>query len=120
MNLRCMYCQTMFGLSRENMLIALQAIEADGLSYFEFHCPKCRRANRVERKKLEMANPGWKETVKTLVKDAPKADTPTSKPEKKPATSKKAEPAAKNKKPTVKKESAAEKPAAKKKTSKAK
>lgn len=66
MNLRCMYCQTMFGISRENMLIALQSMETDNLDHFEFHCPKCRRANRVERKKLELANPDWKEKVKEL------------------------------------------------------
>ena len=74
MNLRCMYCQTMFGLSRENMLIGLQAMEADNLDYFEFHCPKCRRANRVERKKLELANPNWQETVKEMAKEATKAE----------------------------------------------
>jgi len=66
MNLRCMYCQTMFGISREAMLIGLQAMQAGGLSHFDFHCPKCRRANRVERAKLERANPNWQEAVKTL------------------------------------------------------
>ena len=74
MNLRCMYCQTMFGISRENMLIALQAMEADDLSHFDFHCPKCRRANRVERKKLELANPNWQETLKEMAKEAAKAE----------------------------------------------
>lgn len=74
MNLRCMYCQTMFGISRENMLIALQTMEAENLNHFEFHCPKCRRANRIERAKLERANPNWKETLKTMAKDAAKAE----------------------------------------------
>ena len=83
MNLRCMYCQTMFGISRENMLIALQSMEAENLDHFEFHCPKCRRANRVERKKLELANPHWQETVKTMAKEAEKAEkaeAPVEKP----------------------------------------
>jgi len=74
MNLRCMYCQTMFGIGRENMLIALQTMEADDLSHFDFHCPKCRRANRVERKKLELANPNWQETLKTMAKEAAKTE----------------------------------------------
>ncbi len=74
MNLRCMYCQTMFGISRENMIIALQTMEAEDLDYFEFHCPKCRRANRVERKKLELANPNWRETVKEMDKEAAKSE----------------------------------------------
>ena len=74
MNLRCMYCQTMFGISRESMLIALQSMEEDNLNYFEFHCPKCRRANRVERKKLERANPKWQESLKQMAKEAAKAE----------------------------------------------
>ena len=85
MNLRCMYCQTMFGISRENMLIALQAMEAEDLNHFEFHCPKCRRANRVERKKLELANPNWRETVKVIseeVAKVEKAETAENKEEK--------------------------------------
>ena len=82
MNLRCMYCQTMFGISRENMLIGLQSMEADNLSHFEFYCPKCRRANRVERKKLELANPGWQETVKAMAKESAKEEKAAAKDEK--------------------------------------
>lgn len=82
MNLRCMYCQTMFGISRENMLIALQTMNAEDLDYYEFHCPKCRRANRVERKKLELANPNWQETVKEMAKEAAKAQKAEAKAEK--------------------------------------
>ena len=83
MNLRCMYCQTMFGISRENMLIALQHMETESLNHFEFHCPKCRRANRVERKKLELANPNWQETVQTMAKEA--KSVPESSPKAKSA-----------------------------------
>jgi len=91
MNLRCMYCNTMFGISRDNMLYALQNMDTDNLAYFEFHCPKCRRANRVERKKLEMANPGWKKVVKEIAKEAAKADASAPEAEKKePASKKKA------------------------------
>jgi len=79
MNLRCMYCQTMFGISRENMLIGLQTMEAENLSHYEFHCPKCRRANRVERKKLEMANPNWQESLKEMAKEAAKEEKTAAK-----------------------------------------
>jgi hypothetical protein len=82
MNLRCMYCQTMFGISRESMLIALQTMEEENLSHFDFYCPKCRRANRVERKKLEMANPNWQETLKGMAKEAEKAEKEEAKSEK--------------------------------------
>lgn len=82
MNLRCMYCQTLFGVSREDLLIALQTIQAEALTHYDFHCPKCRRANRVERAKLERAYPNWQQALAAM----------TSKAEQPPATQK--EPAA--------------------------
>ena len=103
MNLRCMYCNTMFGISRDNMLYALQNMDADKLTYFEFHCPKCRRANRVERKKLEMANPGWKKAIKEIAKEATKTEASTSEAEKKPPAAKKAAASKKSKAPAPKK-----------------
>ena len=66
MNMRCMYCQTMFGISRENMLIALQAMEEDNLDYFEFH-------------------PNWQEELKKAAKEAAKAEKAAA--EEKPAAS---------------------------------
>ena len=87
MNLRCMYCQTMFGVSREVMLIGLQTMEAEKLTHYDVYCPKCRRANRVERKKLELANPNWQETVKEMAKETAKAEKEQAAPakEEKPA-----------------------------------
>ncbi len=74
MNLRCMYCQALFTIGREEMLAALQTMEAENWTHYEAHCPKCRRANRIERAKLERANPNWRETVKTMAKEAAKAE----------------------------------------------
>lgn len=74
MNLRCMYCQTMFGVSRDVMLVGLQTMEAEKLTHYDIYCPKCRRANRVERKKLERANPNWQESLKQMAKEAAKAE----------------------------------------------
>jgi phage FluMu protein Com len=69
-----MYCQTMFGVSRDVMLAGLQTMEAEKLTHYEVYCPKCRRANRVERKKLELANPNWQETLKQMAQEAAKAE----------------------------------------------
>jgi phage FluMu protein Com len=101
-----MYCNTMFGISRDNMLYALQNMDAEDLTYFEFHCPKCRRANRVERKKLEMANLGWKDTVKEIAREAAKAEAPAPEAEKKIPAAKKAAAPKKAKEPAPKKEAA--------------
>lgn len=120
MNLRCMYCQTMFGVSRDVMLIGLQTMEAEKLSHYDIYCPKCRRANRVERKKLELANPNWQEALKKMAKEATKAEKEQAAPEKKekpaskPSSKGKAAP---KKTPAAKpKASTAKKTATKKKT----
>jgi cobalamin biosynthesis Mg chelatase CobN len=76
MNLRCMYCHTMFALGREEMLVALQNMSAENLPHYDAFCPRCRRANRIPRQRLEWANPGWQEAVKELLKEAPKTATP--------------------------------------------
>jgi phage FluMu protein Com len=64
MQLRCTYCQTMFAIGREEKLIAIQTMNDDDLQYYHAYCPKCRRANRVERKKLERSYPNWQEDLK--------------------------------------------------------
>ncbi len=128
MNLRCMYCQTMFGISRDVMLIGLQTMDAEKQSHYDIYCPKCRRANRVERRKLELANPNWQEKVKAMAKEAAKAgkekaaaETAQTAPKAKAPGAKK--PAAKGKKTPAKatpkskaKASTAKKSTAKKKT----
>lgn len=73
MQLRCSYCQTMFALSRDEMLAALQYVTEEDLLYYDAHCPKCRRANRVERNKLQRAYPNWEEVLKQKEKEAAKA-----------------------------------------------
>src|SRR5678816_1816382 len=69
MNLRCSFCQTPFTLSRVAMLDALQEVDAGNLSHYDAHCPKCRRATRIPRQKLEMAMPNWKDELKQFEKD---------------------------------------------------
>jgi len=82
-----MYCQTMFGVSRDVMLIGLQSMEDEKLNHYDVHCPKCRRANRVERRKLELANPNWQETLKEMAKEAAKAEKEEAVEEAKPKAS---------------------------------
>jgi len=71
MQLRCTYCQTMFAISREEMLAALEHMDENNLIYYEAHCPKCRRGNRVERVRMERFFPDWRNAIKTMAKEAP-------------------------------------------------
>jgi hypothetical protein len=105
------------------MLIGLQTMEAEKLNHYDIYCPKCRRANRVERKKLERANPNWQESLKQMAKDVAKAEkeSAASAKEVKPAPKKKAapkQPAAKSKAKTssAKKSAATSSSKGKKKT----
>lgn len=72
MQLRCTYCQTMFAVGREETLIALQTISDENLEYYHAYCPKCRRANRIERKKLERSNPNWQADLQAMADAAEK------------------------------------------------
>jgi len=94
MQLRCTYCQTMFAVSRDETLAALERMEEEKLKFYDAHCPNCRRANRVERLKLETSYPGWREDIKKMAKAAagtsqPAAPTPAPAPEPSAASSRK-------------------------------
>jgi hypothetical protein len=70
MQLRCTYCQTMFALSRDDMLAALEHMEENKQIFYDAHCPKCRRANRVERARMERFFPDWKKTLREMAREA--------------------------------------------------
>ena len=80
MQLRCTYCQTMFAIGREDMLAALEHMEENKQIYYDAHCPKCRRANRVERARMERFFPDWKTAIKTMAKESAQAAPPSEKP----------------------------------------
>jgi len=80
MQLRCTYCGTMFAVSREEMLAGLEHMEEHKLTYYDAHCPKCRRANRVERARMEHFFPDWKKAIKTMAKAADEVEGTTMKP----------------------------------------
>ncbi|HSM70969.1 MAG TPA: hypothetical protein VK851_05450 [Anaerolineales bacterium] len=84
MNLRCSFCQTPYTLGRIEKLDALQHMDANKLTHYDAHCPKCRRATPVLRQKMEMTMPNWRETLKELeaeMKANPQQEAPLPKPE---------------------------------------
>jgi hypothetical protein len=66
MNIRCAFCQTPYTLGRIEKLDALQHMYANNLSHYDAHCPRCRKATPVQRQKLEMTIPNWREALKEL------------------------------------------------------
>lgn len=69
MNIRCSFCQTPYTLSRVAMLDALQEVDSKNLTHYDAHCPRCRRATRIPRQKLEMAMPNWRDELKEFEKE---------------------------------------------------
>jgi hypothetical protein len=109
MQLRCTYCQTMFSISQEEMLAGLEHMQEQKQTYYDAHCPKCRRANRVERLRMERAFPDWKKAIKTMAKESVQAESVTAEPvapaPKKPVAAKKPPTPAAKKSAAGKKES---------------
>ena len=111
MNLRCIYCQTPFTLSRAEMLGAIVTMNEKFQSHYDAHCPRCRRANSISRQRVELFYPNWKEDAakQKAAAEAP----PAPKKEEAPASAVlPTEPLPKVKTPAAKKP-AAKKPAAK-------
>jgi len=69
MDIRCSFCQTPYTLSRVAMLDALQEVDSQNLTHYDAHCPRCRRATRIPRQRLEMAMPNWREELKQFEKE---------------------------------------------------
>src|SRR5688572_9341952 len=128
MNLRCIYCQTPFTLSRAEMVAAIQHMTEKNMNHYDAHCPRCRRANSISRQRMELFFPNWQEAAKQAAsaslktiplpkgaKEAAKV-TPARKPAAKKTSAK--TPAKAAAKPAAKKTTA--KPAAKKAPAKGK
>ena len=86
MNIRCAFCQTPYTLSRIDMLDALQEMDSKKLSHYDAHCPRCKRATPIQRQRLEMFMPKWRDELKKLeveLKEHPQqaAPAPGSAPE---------------------------------------
>lgn len=74
-NLRCSFCQNMYTVGRNEIVAALQIVEAENLHHYDSHCPRCRHANPIPRERLEWAIPNWREILAENVNAAPSSST---------------------------------------------
>ena len=87
MNIKCSFCQTPYTLSRVEMLDALQEMDAGKLNHYDAHCPRCRRSTRVERKRMEIFFPNWRDALKQFeaeMKAHPQHEAPLPVPDSAP------------------------------------
>jgi hypothetical protein len=117
MNIRCAFCQTPYTLSRVAMLDALQEVDSQNLTHYDAHCPRCRRATRIPRQRLEMAMPNWRNELKEFekeMKEHPQQEAPLPQAESTPVPEAAAtpKPVADARQGSTKKDSTKPKPAA--------
>ena len=77
MNLRCIYCQTPFTLSRNEMLTAIVNMNEKSMNHYDAHCPRCRRANSISRQRMELFFPNWQEAAKEQASQPVEETPPT-------------------------------------------
>jgi phage FluMu protein Com len=53
MQLRCYQCSWSFGIGRDEIAAALEALQASGGTHYDAHCPRCKRANKVSLEQLK-------------------------------------------------------------------
>jgi len=82
MNIRCSFCQMPYAISRNEILAGLQKMQAENLSHYDAHCPRCRRATPIAHQKMEMFYPNWQDALKALETTAVlvAASSPTPEP----------------------------------------
>ena len=107
MNLRCIYCQTPFTLSRAEMLGAIVSMNEKHQNHYDAHCPRCRRANSISRQRMELFFPNWQEAVKQFNAAPPQAPAPAPKVETPATAFLKTEPISKSMKEAMEKKAAA-------------
>ena len=115
MQLRCTYCQTMFAISQDEMLAALEHMQEHKQVYYDAHCPNCRRANRVERARMERFFPDWKNAIKKMARESAQSEAVNEKKPDIPASRKTAPAPVKASTKPAKHAPAAKKPAGAKK-----
>jgi hypothetical protein len=76
MNLRCIYCQTPFTLSRAEMLNGIIVMNEKHQNHYDAHCPRCRRANSISRQRMELFFPNWQAAARELASAPAPVETP--------------------------------------------
>jgi len=57
MQIRCYRCGWNFGLSNDELVFALEAIEAGQASHYDARCPRCRTINKVAAEQIRRGAP---------------------------------------------------------------
>lgn len=59
MQIHCTFCHRPLNISKKEAEAALDLIHQEGLEYYEFRCPHCRKMNKVPPEILRRAAPQW-------------------------------------------------------------
>ena len=57
MQITCTFCATPFAIGKDEAETAIQKMVAEKLSFYNVHCPHCRRAIKVTRQQFKLFPP---------------------------------------------------------------
>jgi len=57
--LRCYSCRTPFAIKSEEIEAALNQLHLEEHKHYNALCPRCGKSNKVSKKQLRRASPGW-------------------------------------------------------------
>lgn len=62
MQIKCAFCATPFALNKEQIAAMVELFKANPTVHYDAHCPKCRKANKITKKHLQI-NPIYKKML---------------------------------------------------------
>jgi phage FluMu protein Com len=57
MQLRCFRCGWSFGIKKEEIIFAIEALEESGGVHYDIRCPRCRHTNKISLEQLKRGAP---------------------------------------------------------------
>jgi phage FluMu protein Com len=66
MQLRCYRCGWSFGIKKEEITFAIEALEESGGVHYDIRCPRCRHANKISLEQLKRAAPRSEEEIQEV------------------------------------------------------
>ena len=66
MQLRCYRCGWSFGIKKEEITFAIEALEESGGVHYDIRCPRCRHTNKISLEQLKRSAPRVEEAAEEV------------------------------------------------------
>jgi phage FluMu protein Com len=76
MQLRCYRCGWSFGIKKEEIAFAIEALEESGGVHYDIRCPRCRHANKISLEQLKRSAPQVEEEAEEMEAEEMEGEEP--------------------------------------------